>query len=134
MTTIGIIGILLVGVGIGVAGLSYWTGKQRKPKAKKAPKWLTTHQLEVLDKIAATGSAGIKLWHTDINMGTIRSLCKRGFADTASAGRIVATRAGKTRLNQPWPAEQPTGDQNGREGSDDTGEAESDEPAASQLG
>lgn len=73
-------------------------------KKVKTP-WLTRNQCEVLDKIAKTGKAGIKVWYTDINLATIRSLCKKGLADTASKGRIVATRAGKRRLRQPWPPE-----------------------------
>ena len=73
-------------------------------KKVKTP-WLTRNQCEVLDKIAKTGSAGIKLWYTDINLATIRSLCKKGLADTASKGRVIATRAGKRRLRQPWPPE-----------------------------
>lgn len=67
--------------------------------------WLTRNQCEVLDKIAKTGRHGIKVWYTDINLATLRSLCKKGLADTASKGRILVTRAGKRRLRQPWPRE-----------------------------
>lgn len=76
----------------------------------KAP-WMTRQQLLVLESIAKTGRAGIRLWFTDISRSTIRSLAKRGFVDTRSGGRIVATRSGKKRLNQPWPSGPSTGDQ-----------------------
>ena len=76
--------------------------------------WMTRHQLEVLDSIAKHGRSGVPLWHTDINLSSIRSLAKRGYVDTRSRGRIVATRAGKKRLSQPWPASQPAGDQKQR--------------------
>ncbi len=84
-------------------------------KKQKTP-WMTRHQLEVLDAIRTHGRSGVPLWFTDISLSSIRSLAKRGLVDTASRGRIVITRAGKHRLNQPWPAEQPTGDQKGRGG------------------
>lgn len=78
-------------------------------RKRKSP-WLTRHQLEILQSIAQHGWRGVPLWHTDINLSTIRSLAKRGYVDTRARGRIIATRAGKRRLNQPWPSEQPTGD------------------------
>jgi hypothetical protein len=73
--------------------------------------WLTRNQLEILDSIKKHGRRGVPLWYTDINLATIRSLAKRGYVDTRSRGRIVATRSGKQRLLQPWPTVQPTGDQ-----------------------
>ncbi len=81
-------------------------------KKTKTP-WLTRNQCEVLDRIAKTGRQGIKVWYTDINLATIRSLCKKGLADTASKGRILATRAGKRRLRQPWPPESAQTDRKG---------------------
>ncbi len=83
-------------------------------KKQKSP-WMTRHQLEVLDGIRTHGRSGVPLWYTDINLSSIRSLAKRGYVDTASRGRIVITRAGKHRLRQPWPPEQPTGDQKDRD-------------------
>ena len=90
-------------------------GRLKKVESmKRKTKWITRHQLTVLAQIARAGRAGIKLWHTDINLATIRSLCKRGLADTASKGRVIATRAGKKRLREPWPAESSAGDQKDR--------------------
>ena len=88
-------------------------GKERakKPKRKSHSAWMTWQQLLVLKVIANTGRAGIRLWFTDINLSTIRSLAKRGFVDTRSGGKIVATRSGKKRLTQPWPSAPSTGDQ-----------------------
>jgi len=83
---------------------------------KKRSAWLTRHQLEVLDTIRKHGRRGVLIWYTDLNLSTLRSLAKRGFVDTRSRGRIVATRAGKKRLSQPWPAVQPTADQKAAQG------------------
>ncbi len=76
---------------------------------KTENRWMTHNQLEVLEKIAATGRQGIKLWYTDLALATIRSLCKRGLADTRRNGRIVVTWAGKRRLKEPWPPAPVTG-------------------------
>lgn len=86
-------------------------------RRKRTSPWLTRHQLEVLDSIAQHGWRGVPLWYTGISLSTIRSLAKRGYVDTRARGRIIATRAGKRRLKQPWPIEQPTGDQKDRAGS-----------------
>jgi hypothetical protein len=80
--------------------------------------WMTRKQLEVLDSIRKHGRRGVPLWHTDINLASIRSLAKRGLIDTRRRGRIVITRAGKSRLSQPWPPVQPTGDQKDRQRED----------------
>ncbi|MEE8428551.1 MAG: hypothetical protein V3S33_03505 [Gammaproteobacteria bacterium] len=95
---------------------------------------MTRHQLEVLEKISLAGRAGIRLWHTDINLATIRSLAKRGFVDTRVGGRVVVMRAGRRRLKQPWPALQPTGDQKDRQGSDGEGAAEIGASGAAKEG
>lgn len=72
--------------------------------SKKAEnRWLTYNQLQVLDTIAKHGRQGVYLFYTDLSLATIRSLFKRGLIDTRRKGRIVATRAGKRRLKQPWP-------------------------------
>ncbi len=97
-----------------VAGiaLTRWSkDAKRKPGRKDRSGWMTRHQLEVLDSIYKHGRRGVPLWFTDLALSTIRSLSKRGFVDTRRRGRVVATRAGKKRLSQPWPAAQPTGDQ-----------------------
>lgn len=91
--------------------------RKPKPKPKATAPWLTRRQLKVLKKIADTGANGILIWHTDINVATMRSLCKRGFADTASRGRLIATKAGKSRLRQPWPPESVQGDHKQEAGS-----------------
>jgi len=88
--------------------------KRKKPKRKSRGDWLTRHQLEVLWGIAERGRSGIQLWQTDINISTIRSLAKRGYLDTRSHGRIIATGPGLVRLSQPWPSDQPTSDQKDR--------------------
>lgn len=87
-------------------------------RKKAKPQWMTRNQLQVLEKIANAGRAGIKIWYTDLNLATIRSLCKRGFADTAKGGRILVTRAGKSRLRQPWPSESAQNDRKHDTGSD----------------
>ena len=92
-------------------------------KKTKTP-WLTRNQLMILSDIRANGRAGIDLWGGDINLSTIRSLSKRGMIDTRSGGRVVVTRAGKRRLRQPWPAQQPVGDQKDRGGVSVSGKAE----------
>ena len=100
-------------------------------KKRKTP-WMTRHQLEVLDGIRTHGRSGVPLWYTDISLSSIRSLAKRGLVDTASRGRIVITRAGKRRLNQPWPAEQPTGDQKDRNEGEGSTVTDIRPPATSQ--
>jgi len=99
---------------------------------KRATPWMTRHQLEILESIRKHGRLGLPLWHTDINLSTIRSLAKRGLVDTASRGRIVITRAGKHRLRQPWPAQQPTGDQKDAGDGNGSNVADIRGPAASQ--
>ena len=106
-----IVAACVVGVGIGMVGadrLIAWVRKQRKAVNKRRRKqkaaWLTWKQCSVLDSIAKHGSRGVLLWYTDISLSTIRSLAKRGFVDTRSGNRIVATRAGKRRVLEPWPA------------------------------
>ncbi len=87
--------------------------RKRKP-AKDHGAWMTRHQLVVLQSIAGGGRGGVPLWNTDLSGSTIRSLAKRGFVDTRSGGRIVATCLGRKRLRQPWPAQQPAGEQKDR--------------------
>lgn len=82
---------------------------------KEKSLWMTLHQLEVLDSIAKHGRSGVPLWFTDISLSTIRALSKRGFVDTRSRGRLIATRAGKRRLKQAWPPASSVGDQKGRQ-------------------
>ena len=108
-------------VGAAAYLLSEWRMRiSQKPKKKKRSHgdWLTRNQLEILEQISRTGRQGILLWHTDINVATIRSLAKRGYVETRKGNRIIATRAGKVRLSQPWPADQPTGDQKDRMGTE----------------
>jgi hypothetical protein len=88
--------------------------RKKKPKRKSRGDWLTIHQLRILSSIAEQGRKGIALWQTDVNISTIRSLAKRGYVDTRKHGRIIATGPGLVRLSQPWPADQPTGDQKDR--------------------
>lgn len=111
-----IVVVLMVGIAVGLYGAllvvrSRVKESKGKPKAKASAGWLTRRQLEVLLKIAETGKTGIQIWHTDINVATMRSLCKRGFADTASNGRLIATRSGRRRLLEPWPTESSQVDQ-----------------------
>lgn len=134
MTIATFIGILLMGIALGVGGLYLISRpkKKSKPAKKKASAWITRHQLEVLEAISLPGRAGIRLWRTNLSLATIRSLAKRGFVDTAKNGRVVITNAGKRRLNEPWPAQQPTGDQSDANRSDDVGETESIDSGASE--
>lgn len=107
--------VLLMAIGFAAYALAtflYVRWKERHPK-KKTP-WLTANQIAALDVIRQHGRGGLPLWHTDINLATIRSLAKHGFCDTASRGRILITRAGRKRLLKAWPPEQPTGDQKNR--------------------
>lgn len=100
------------GVAVGIIyadELGAWLRKRKKVVNKRRRKqkaaWLTWKQCSVLDSIAKHGSRGVLLWYTDISLSTIRSLAKRGFVDTRSGNRVIATRAGKRRLLEPWPAE-----------------------------
>ena len=113
----------VIGVAIGTAGADVLVGwfrnqkkvaRKRKPARKDRSGWITRNQLEILDTIRKNGRSGIPLWHTEINLSTIRSLAKRGFVNCRPGFRIVITRAGKKRLHQPWPAIQPVGDQKDR--------------------
>lgn len=88
--------------------------RKKKPKRKSRGDWLTRHQLEILSSIAKQGRSGIALWGKDTNLATVRSLTKRGYVDTRKGGKIIATGAGVVRLSQPWPGDQPTGDQKDR--------------------
>ncbi len=110
--------LLIVGLGFacGIAATLLIVGGKQKNWLKKSfggetkTAWMTRQQLLVLEGIAKAGKAGIRLWFTNINLSTIRSLAKRGFVDTRSGGRIVATRSGKKRLSQPWPDRPSTSD------------------------
>jgi len=99
----------------GVVGMYFAMRREpkKKPSRKKQTPWLTVHQLETLATIHESkiekwplAVRGILLWYTDINLSTLRSLAKRGYVDTASGGRIVATFRGRRRLMEPWPTGQ----------------------------
>lgn len=117
-----VVGGMMIGCGAMLFALRHRIGAttKRKPARKRKPAkssaWLTRHQLGVLDSIAKQGSNGILIWGGGRSLSTLRSLAKRGFVDTRSGGRIVATYRGRKRLRQPWPADQPTGDQKDRSG------------------
>ena len=98
--------------GIFIGGMLEVSRRNRTAQASKRTPWMTRNQMEVLDAIRKEGSTGVDLWGTDMKLSTIRSLEKRGLVDTRSGGRVVATKAGKKRLNEPWPDQQPVGDQN----------------------
>lgn len=103
-------GAALIGFAVGIAGDKVpWFQKPKesvsKRKRKRKTTWLTWHQCSVLDSIAQHGGRGVLLWYTDISLATIRSLAKRGFVDTRSGNRVIATRAGKRRLLEPWPTQ-----------------------------
>ncbi len=119
-------------IGVGFVLQRRDTQRKKKPKRKSRGDWLTTHQLVVLRSIADEGKAGVSIWRTDISGATIKSLWKRGYLDTRKGGRVIATGAGVVRLSQPWPAEQPTGDQKDRGDVVASGGAEID-PAASDA-
>lgn len=116
----------------GIVAMYFAMRKGQKPAKKLRTPWLTAHQLTILDVIGQHGRGGLPLWETNINLATIRSLAKRGFCDTASRGRIVITRAGRKRLLEPWPAEQPTGDQKDRADASGSGAAQN-APTGSQA-
>lgn len=97
-----------------VLAVKYEPVRKKKAERKDRADWLTRHQLEILKSINEHGRGGVPLWHTDISLSTIRSLAKRGYVDTRSRSRVVATSHGRRRLTQPWPQEQPTGDQKDR--------------------
>ncbi len=124
--------MLMVGFAAGIAAHLIGRRIEKKASRKKRTPWLTANQLGVLESIMLHGRGGLPLWQTDINLATIRSLAKRGFCDTASRGRIVITRAGRKRLLEPWPAEQPTGDQKDRADASGSGAAQN-EPTGSQA-
>ena len=126
MESITVVLILMLGLAFGFVGALFIVRQRRKPARKSKPAkdrgaWLTFHQLKVLQKIAQRGRDGMQLWQAEISLATIRSLWKRGFVDTRSGGRVVATYLGRKRLRQPWPAQQPIGDQKDRALADGSG-------------
>jgi hypothetical protein len=133
MQTSVLVFIIIFAFGGGVIAMYLATRTERKPARKKRTPWLTANQLGVLDVIRQHGRRGLLLWHTDINLATIRSLSKHGFCDTASHGRIVITRAGRKRLLESSDGEQPTGDQKNRAEADGLAPGEND-PTGSQEG
>jgi len=144
MGTITFIVILVVGVLAGGAGQFWLMRRKKKTTRKKDAPWLTVNQLETLNTIYESKVSyrfrtvrGIRLWYTAISLSTIRSLAKRGYVDTASKGRIVATSRGIHRLRQPWPASQSAVDQKqapGMSGSREGKSASAASQAASQDG
>ncbi len=109
------IGILFGALVVSAVRVVWLRERGQTPKRKSHTAWMTRQQLLVLESVAKTGRAGIRLWFTDINLSTLRSLSKRGLVDTRSGGRIVATRSGKKRLDQAWPDRPSTSDQKGTE-------------------